>query len=253
MGVWTKAERQRMTREAAAEQDRKAIEKRKAELGKAQLARRDALRLAGASCRLDREKTQRQTASTFAADVDAARKKRDGARAAATARCAAGRDSAKEAHEPQISRLSAALNEEQTHQRTMKRNESARTARKKELAKRSGKGSARLAENEEELVGNLSPELVPLWNRVKGQIHGGPRRSRLEAFMEYVHEHPDELAQVQEELAERELRRLEREAHREHARAQPRAGVKKARKAGDDEGLAAAYFDELASAWGRSA
>lgn len=68
------------------------------------------------------------------------------------------------------------------------------------------------AESDDEVRRNLGDdrELVALWQQVKHKIKKGPRRSRTEAFFEYVEEHPEAL----DELRARKEREYEREAER---------------------------------------
>lgn len=47
-------------------------------------------------------------------------------------------------------------------------------------------------EREEAVTCNLAPDLLPLWQRVRGQFSGTPHQ-RWEAFARYVEEHPDEV------------------------------------------------------------
>ena len=66
--------------------------------------------------------------------------------------------------------------------------------------------------------GNIPEELVPLWEKVKGRMKDGPRKSRTEAFLQYAQEHPHEIlasaehetdVRLAELLAEREKRDAE--------------------------------------------
>jgi hypothetical protein len=63
-------------------------------------------------------------------------------------------------------------------------------------------------ESDDEVRGNIPTELVPIFERVKRQIQAGPRRTRTEAFFEWVEEHTEEVAELQAELAEAEFGRL---------------------------------------------
>ena len=54
-------------------------------------------------------------------------------------------------------------------------------------------------ERDEFVTQNLPPELIPLWERIKGQFHGTPEE-RYQQFMAYVQDHPgEEMAAVQSE------------------------------------------------------
>lgn len=79
----------------------------------------------------------------------------------------------------------------------------------------------RRSESDDAVRVNLDPQYVALWDRVKGSIRGTDRRSRTEAFMQYVEEHPGEVLEVLEDRTDalvRDLERQERE-HRALARA----------------------------------
>jgi hypothetical protein len=61
------------------------------------------------------------------------------------------------------------------------------------------------------------PDLMPVWQRVRHRIKPGPRRSRLEAWWEWVHDHGQDVRRILEaelRAAEAEARRYEREAKR---------------------------------------
>src|SRR5208337_1457640 len=65
-------------------------------------------------------------------------------------------------------------------------------------------------EKDEWVVQNLDPSMVPLWRRIGAQFRGTPGQ-RYEAFMQYVHDHPnDEMSAIQsnaDEWLEEELKR----------------------------------------------
>lgn len=69
-------------------------------------------------------------------------------------------------------------------------------------------------------------ELVPLWERVKGQIRARRGMSRAEAFDHYVHEHPGEVQAARD----RQQARTEGELMREQAAAAAAAGDEEAER-----------------------
>ena len=88
------------------------------------------------------------------------------------------------------------LERELAHQRLLKERE--RTRIKRSTARE------RAQESDDAVRSNLEPEMLPVWERVKRGIRGGPRRTRTEAFLEWVGEHPDEvLARIDLALAAR--------------------------------------------------
>ena len=52
-------------------------------------------------------------------------------------------------------------------------------------------------ESDEEVRNNIPPELVPTWEVEKRGIKGNPRKSRTEAFLEWVEQHPTEIVYVE--------------------------------------------------------
>jgi len=53
--------------------------------------------------------------------------------------------------------------------------------------------AVRRSESDDEVRANIDPELTGLWERVKRGIRGDARKTRTEAFLEYVEAHPDEV------------------------------------------------------------
>jgi hypothetical protein len=64
------------------------------------------------------------------------------------------------------------------------------------------------AESEDQVIANIEPHLIPLWNKVKHQIRGSDRWSRTEEFLHFVEEHPHEVHDAIEREVEREMRAL---------------------------------------------
>jgi hypothetical protein len=59
-------------------------------------------------------------------------------------------------------------------------------------------------ERDEAVTASVAPELLPLWGRVGAAIHGTPQ-ARLEAFEEYVDEHPGEQWEAIQGAADEQL------------------------------------------------
>jgi len=76
----------------------------------------------------------------------------------------------------------------------------------------------REAESDDEVRRNLSPDLASVFNKVRRHIKGSERRSRTEAFLEWVEQNPDEIYAMQEQRAAREIERLVKEYQRETRR-----------------------------------
>lgn len=62
--------------------------------------------------------------------------------------------------------------------------------------------ATRIAESDDEVRRNISDELRPAWEKMKRRIKAGPRRTRTEAFLEWVHDHPNEAARFYREAVE---------------------------------------------------
>lgn len=66
----------------------------------------------------------------------------------------------------------------------------------------------RSQESDDQVRSNIPHELVPVFNKVRAKMKASSRRSRTEAFLEWAHENPDEIVQVQQADADRDLKRL---------------------------------------------
>lgn len=72
----------------------------------------------------------------------------------------------------------------------------------------------RRQESDQSVEGNLPPDLIPVWRKVRRTIRGGPYRSRTEAFLEWAEENPGEVWAIREADAAKELTRLLRAEQR---------------------------------------
>lgn len=88
-----------------------------------------------------------------------------------------------------------------------------RNAKRAERAIRSGRHHA-LSQSDDTVRGNIPPELVPLWERVKGRIKGSDRKSRTEAFLQYAEEHPGEVFAVIDTRTDALIAELEKDHRR---------------------------------------
>lgn len=61
-------------------------------------------------------------------------------------------------------------------------------------------------QNDERVAVNIAPDLLPLWDRIKGQFKGTPEE-RFEAFDQYASEHGSEIDQAVNDEAEEKLAR----------------------------------------------
>ena len=101
----------------------------------------------------------------------------------------------------------AELAAERKYRRELRRIESGNNRKAKA---RPGLARARQSESDDEVRGNIPPELVALFERVKRSIKGSDRKSRTEEFLEYADAHPDEEWGALEDAVDREIREMER-------------------------------------------
>jgi hypothetical protein len=123
----------------------------------------------------------------------------------------------------------AKVDAERRYRQDMRRIEAGNRNRRKEWGL--AKGRVRRQESDDEVIGNIPPELVALWQRVKGRIRGSDRQSRTEAFLHYAEEHPGEVLESYEDKTEEVIRQLERDersARKALRRTVPRARIEAA-------------------------
>ena len=211
----TKAEREKLVKDVSRTNDKAAIAKNKKALQEARAAKRSAMKDTRKECKADREKTKESTRATFKRTIEKARSKRDAARAAARSRCAAGVEKVVNAHDPKIKKSGAELAEERKHQRDIQRIEAANKDREKKRPRKSA--GERLHEADQEVVQNLPPELIPVWHHFKDKVKGSKRRSRYEAFMDFVHDHPEAIDFVHRRIEQDTEKKLAKEQAKYYA------------------------------------
>lgn len=113
-------------------------------------------------------------------------------KASHTAACARRMDRAKRAGAAQVRALQAEIASSKSYESQVYRAASARQKAKAESAAR------RLTNNEsnQDVERNIAPELVQLWRERAAFTKGSPRKSRTEAFLQWVEEHPDAAAEA---------------------------------------------------------
>ena len=80
-------------------------------------------------------------------------------------------------------------------------------------------------ESDDEVRSNIAADLVPVFNKVRREIKGTPRKSRTETFLQWVEENTGEVFELMQHAADRELAKLLKEQEqlsREHRRKRPR-------------------------------
>lgn len=177
-------------------------------------ARRDAVRRAIRECR-ERKRaipTQKQAAVMI----------RD-AKKSARASCDLELSAARRLSDP-VERARAEHAAEAKHQRDLRRIERGLRAKPERPGVRAAE---RRSESDDEVRANIPPELATMFERVKRGIKGSDRKSRTEAFLEYVESHPDEQWEALEARTDDVIAELERR----QAMPNPKKGKKRARRA----------------------
>lgn len=118
--------------------------------------------------------------------------------------CNARKTQARAQSSNRLERASKALEIERHHQAHMRRY--SKPAHRVH-AKRS-KAVESITESDSQVEGNIPDELAAVWRRVKGQIKGSPRRSRTEAFFEWVAEHRSDVLRIVDAQVEADVDEL---------------------------------------------
>jgi hypothetical protein len=220
------ADRRQLMREINRDHRRKAKEKiasLRVQLREARHRRKFALRDAKERCRAERiaarERARAMRLRVLEELREAMRAERGGARQACAVRLGEAR-----AIKDDIQRSRAELLAERKYQADLHRIERANRKRRQEAPRMTR--IERQGESDDEVRGNIPPDLVPLFERVKRSIKASPRMSRTEAFLHYAEEHPDEVLVAIDDKTDaliRELEGQERQARRELRRGPPRA------------------------------
>jgi hypothetical protein len=212
------ADRRQLWRDINRDHRRQAKEKiasLRGQLREARKRRKLALREAKERCRAERiaarERARAMRLRVLEELREAMRAERLGARQACGVRIGEAR-----AIKDDIQRARAELLAEKQYQADLRRIERANRKRRSEAPRVTR--IERRAESDDEVRGNIPPELVALFERVKRGIKASPRMSRTEAFLKYAEEHPDEVLVAIDDKTDamiRELEEQERQARRE--------------------------------------
>ena len=185
--------------------NREKIAALKKKVSKALALRKESRAAAKTFCERERMKA-RERANAIRARMRAESKAlAEAERSAARWQCKAERRS----HSLEIAKLRGELETEKKFQADMRRIGAANRAR----GTRPGvvKTREKRSESDDEVRANLPSDLLSLFERVKRGIKGTPRKSRTEAFLEYVEEHPDESYAGIEDKTDALVRQLERQ------------------------------------------
>lgn len=182
----------------------------------ARAAHKRALVHAVERCRAARVGARAKAAELRAKALEELRKAIELERQGARSQCETARASAS-GHKTKAAQARAELRAEQQFRREMRRIERSAKDRRAELAKKHARAAERRGESDDEVRGNIPPDLVHLFERVKRLVKPGARHSRTEAFLEYAEEHPGEVLEALEDKTDalvRDLEKREREAVR---------------------------------------
>jgi hypothetical protein len=209
-GRQAKAERAALLREVEREERAQAKAKLsdlRAELARARVAKKGAMGLARARCIAERKSLRHRAKQRRERLIAELRQAVAIEKFAAREACDRDVSAARELVDRAAGKR-AALEHERAFRRQMRVIE--RNAREREQhVKRRRTRKEAAAESDEEVEGNVSSELVPLWRRVKAGIRGTARMSRTEAFLHYAQEHPGEILEALQDRTDVLVRELE--------------------------------------------
>lgn len=201
----------------------------RAEEKAARVGRRVELTHARDRCVTRSEDVQREAAAAYKRAVELAKLAKLAARQVARDQCALERQHARDEGAHKIEHAKREREEERRFAAELVRLEKGAKASESERRQRQRtRRGERRAESDDEVRGNLEPELVPLFELLKRTIKGSDRQSRTEAFRQYAEEHQAEVYEAQDREADRALRRDVRK-HRAEGGAAPRAPARAAR------------------------
>ena len=198
------------------EKNRAKITKLDEQLEHARAAHQKALEGAAERCRALRkavsEKNHAKRAQAFAELRAELRQEGDAERAEARTSCSIDKDEVERTTGAAVQDAREELAEERSYQRGLEQIERGNRARKRGTKRASA--AEKRSESDDEVRQNIPPELVPLFERIKRSIRGGPRESRTEAFLKYVEEHPQEYLDAIEDRTEAMIREMESQQRR---------------------------------------
>ena len=203
-------DKKKLWREIDRDERRKKREKLaelRTQIRAARVQRKVAMKSAVERCRSERlaarERARALRIRGLAELREAARLERASARDA----CATGKGEAK--NMGAVERRRTELAAEAKFQAELRRMERGSRARRREHPHATY--VERRSESDDEVRANLSPDLVPLFERVKRGIKRSPRMTRTEALLKYAEEHPNEVLAVIDDKTEALVRALERQ------------------------------------------
>lgn len=200
------AEHRRIQREVLASRRKDArarVKQLRADLKRAREERKQRMQAVRQQCRDARarlrvriEQQRRELKAAIAAERYAQRHQ-----------CQASRDATREQALAKVQGLATSL-----HRATLLRSELARATRgTRKAADVHVTAAERKQESDDAVRRELPRELVPVFNAVRREIHASPRASRAEVFLQWAHDHPARVLEIQAGDVERWIRDMERE------------------------------------------
>jgi hypothetical protein len=200
----------------------------KEDIRAARAQRREAAREARLACRQGRLEVRQRIKAMRAEALEALKRSIAAEKADAKNACLAGRSYARDLG-TKHARARHILQTERAYRAEMRRIEAGNQARRREIVHPRGQRARELrTESDDTVRGNIPPELVALFDRVKSRIKGSDRMSRTEAFLHYAEEHEGEVLQSIEDKTDAMLRELEAQARK------ARRGIRKAPAPADE-------------------
>ncbi len=205
-----RAERERFRRQ---QEERRRAEKRERENRKRRLEQ------ARAMCKENAAHARAVAKDVYKREQQAIRERRKRTVRSAAEGCRGSkaqiRDSAKRA----IATSKALRAEERRVRAELARTE----AHARKLARSKATPAQRRSQSDEAAEHEIAPGDRALWKQVKGSIRGTDRKSRAEAFQQYVEENPGEAIRARESAADRQWKREVAARYREEERERRRA------------------------------
>ena len=202
--VSSKRAKSELARSVARDKERRIRDDHRARARKLQADKRRVQRKVTKGCDAARKRTSAEVKAMRARERERINQKADATRAKTSKKCRARRERvrsvvddalrlAQEEHDERL-RLAKQLS-------AVERKSGKRIAAQERRQRRREEQS----ESDDEVESNIEAELVPVWRKVKRDIHGSPRMSRTEAFLHYVEENDDEVWAIRGDEMDREL------------------------------------------------
>lgn len=167
--------------------------------------RKDALRDAVGFCRAERARAKERAKELRARAREELKAAILQDRLAARSSCTMRKAHVKTSALSEQEKAREGLRAEKAYQQEIRRIDQRRRSLEKTTRRQA---KEREQESDDEVRGNLPPELLPLWEKTKRQFRATDRMSRTEAFLHYAEENPSEVIESQAEIAEAEIRRM---------------------------------------------